>query len=260
MPEERCYNAERIHNLQHATNWKPLLCNLLASTKTIGSPDSFYRRQSISQWATKWGLVNHDLESHKDFHIAYLKAVIEAGKGKSNIFGLRLMQENQAELSAVLGQIFPNLSSDKVRFEKAFGRILYIHLSRKCKLAQAISLIKARQSGLWHIGPDGTEIERLAPHREPRYDFELIKQTLEELECCDAAWNSWFDQQNIKPFRLNYQSLSSNPIGALTHICKELYVKTPNLENIRPGVAKLADETSVDWVRRYRLDISAGTP
>ena len=34
--------------------------------------------------------------------------------------------------------------------------------SRENKLAQAVSLIKAEQTGLWHIAPDGTELERVA--------------------------------------------------------------------------------------------------
>ena len=30
---------------------------------------------------------------------------------------------------------------------------------------------KAQQTGLWHIAPDGTELERVAPAQEPHYDF-----------------------------------------------------------------------------------------
>ena len=44
----------------------------------------------------------------------------------------------------------------------------------------------------------------------------------------------------------------------LVRICNKLDVKTPNLDDVRPGVAKLADETSLDWMRRYHLD--AATP
>jgi LPS sulfotransferase NodH len=151
-----------------------LLCNLLASTKTTGNPDSYYGRQFISGWAEEWNLPKPDTMNGTEFNIAYLDAVIRIGKGGTGIFGLRLMRENRDELSAILDQIFPQLPSDRARFEKAFGNILYIHLSRDNKLAQAVSLVKAEQTGLWHIAPDGTEIERLAPAKEPQYDFERI--------------------------------------------------------------------------------------
>ena len=138
------------------------------------------------------------------------------------------MRENLDEFSAILDQVFPKLPSDRARLEKAFGNILYIHLSREDKLAQAISLVKAEQTGLWHIAPDGTEIERLAPPEEPRYDFERINREVLELESYDTAWNSWFDAQGIEPLRIGYEILSANPAATLIGICEALGIQAPN--------------------------------
>ncbi|RJT40972.1 Stf0 sulfotransferase [Mesorhizobium waimense] len=234
-----------------------LLCNLLASTRTAGNPHSFYRRQDISAWAEDWKLPGRDTMSELEFNAAYLDAAIAAGKDGTGIFGLRLMRENLDELSAILDQIFPQLPSDKARFERAFGHILYIHLSRENKLAQAISLVKAEQTGLWHIAPDGTEIERVAPPKEPQYDFERIKRAVAELEAYDAAWNTWFAEQGVGPLRQGYERLSADPAATLLGICEALGIQPPNAEGVRPGVAKLADETSLDWMRRYRSDAAA---
>lgn len=234
-----------------------LLCNLLASTKTTGNPDSFYGRPFMPAWAEEWRLPDRDTMSERDYNIAYLNAAVAAGKGRTGIFGLRLMRENLDELSAVLDHVFPQLPSDRARLERAFGSILYIHLSREDKLAQAISLVKAEQTGLWHVAPDGTEIERLAPPREPHYDFVWIKREVQELESYDAAWNFWFAAQGIEPHRIGYETLSANPAAALTGICEALGVQAPNADDVSPGVAKLADETSLDWMRRYRSDIGS---
>jgi trehalose 2-sulfotransferase len=234
-----------------------LLCNLLASTKTTGNPDSFYGRKFMSAWAEEWQLPGRDTMSERDYNIAYLRAAVAAGKGGTEIFGLRLMRENLDELSVILDQVFPQLPSDRARLERAFGHILYIHLSREDKLAQAISLVKAEQTGLWHTAPDGTEIERLAPSKEPHYDFARIKREVQELESYDAAWNSWFAAQGIEPLRIGYETLSTNPAAALTGICEALGVQPPNTRDISPGVAKMADGTSQDWMRRYRSDIGS---
>jgi LPS sulfotransferase NodH len=231
-----------------------LLCKLLASTRTSGDPHSFYRRQDLPEWAEEWKLPARDTMGELEFDVAYLDAAITAGKGGTGIFGLRLMRENLDELSAILDRIFLGLASDAARFGRAFGRILYIHLSRENKLAQAISLIKAQQTGLWHIAPDGTEIERVAPAQEPHYDFERIKGELAKLEAHDTAWNIWFAAQGITPLRVGYDRLSADPAATLLAICEALGVQPPNARNIRPGVAKLADETSLDWMRRYRQD------
>jgi LPS sulfotransferase NodH len=231
-----------------------LLCSLLASTKAAGNPDSFYGRKFMPDWAAEWRLPARDTMSEKDFSTAYLNGAIAAGKGGTGIFGLRLMRENLDELSEILDQIFPDLPSDRARLEKAFGRMLYIHLSREDKLAQAISLIKAEQTGLWHVAPDGTEIERLAPPEEPHYDFARINREVLELERYDTAWNSWFAAQGIEPLCIGYESLSANPALALAGICEALGIEAPNAGDVSPGVAKLADETSLEWMRRYHLD------
>ncbi len=233
-----------------------LLCGLLASTKTAGDPHSFYRQENIAEWAEEWHLPHPDTMSAHAFDVAYLEAAIQAGKGGTDIFGLRLMRENLDELQAVLDRIYPKLPSDKARFEKAFGRVLYIHLSRENKLAQAVSLIKAEQTGLWHIAPDGTEIERVAPAQEPRYDFKRIQRELAELEAYDAAWNVWFAAQGIVPLRIGYERLSADPAAALASICEALGVQPPNAADVKPGVAKLSDAISLDWIRRFRLDAS----
>lgn len=191
------------------------------------------------------------------FAAAYLAGMIKAGKGGTDIFGLRLMRENLPDAMAMIDGVFPGLPTDHARFEKAFGRLLYIHLAREDKLAQAVSLVRAQQTGLWHVAPDGTEIERVAPPREPRYDFDAIHREFVELERYDAAWQAWFDAQGIEPLRVGYEKLSASPAGALIHICRALGVAPPDAGDVRPGVAKLADAVSADWTRRYRSDIGS---
>ncbi len=209
------------------------------------------------QWAEQWGLPNRGNMSDADYGAAYLKAVINTGKSGTGIFGLRLMRENLEDLSALIDPVFPRLPSDKARLEAAFGNILYIHLAREDKLAQAVSMVKAEQTGLWHIAPDGTELERLAPPKDPKYDFDRIARKVAKLEQYDAAWISWFDRQGIEPLRIGYEHLSANPAAALTLICDALGVPAPDPDTVRPGVAKLSDEISADWMRRYRLDVGS---
>ncbi|MFO0991738.1 MAG: Stf0 family sulfotransferase [Hyphomicrobiales bacterium] len=231
-----------------------LLCDLLASTRRAGAPDSFYGRKFMPDWAAAWHLPDPAAMSERDYAIAYLDAAIKAGKGGTAIFGLRLMRENLDELSALLDLIYPGLPSDKARFEKAFGEILYIHLFRENKLDQAISYIKAQQTGLWHVAPDGTEIERLAPPQEPRYDFARLKAEVEKLEAFDKAWHDSFAAQGITPLTTGYETLAADPATSLIRICEALGIDAPDPTDVRPGVAKLSDATSRDWMRRYYED------
>lgn len=233
-----------------------LLCGLLAQAGA-GHPDSFYGRAFLDEWAAAWGLPDRSTMAPADYETLYLRAAIKAGKGDSRLFGLRLMRENVSDLSSALDLVFPGLASDTDRFRQAFGRILYIHLSRAEKLAQAVSYIKAQQTGLWHVAPDGSEIERIGAPGEPRYDYDRIRAEAAKLEAYDAAWNSWFTAHGVTPHRIGYEALSRAPAAILTVLCRSLGIEPPPRERIAPGVAKLSDATNDDWMRRYRADSGA---
>lgn len=235
-----------------------LLCGLLESTGRTGVPDSYYhRRRFMADWAEEWQLPQPETMTVAAYDKAYLEAAIKAGKGGSDVFGLRLMRQYLDELSGILDRIYPGLPNDSARLERAFGRLLYIHLSRADKLAQAVSLVKAEQTGLWHKAPDGREIERLAPPQDPHYDFARLRQEVTTLEGDDAAWNVWFEAQGITPLRIDYEALASDPAGTLLRICAALGVAAPPIGDIKPAVAKLSDAVSRDWMRRYRRDLAA---
>jgi trehalose 2-sulfotransferase len=234
-----------------------LLCKLLASTKRTGSPNSFYHRaEFMHEWATEWHLPDASMVPKNDFEVAYLAAAVRAGKAGTEIFGLRLQKAYVTLLSDTLDRIFPGLPSDAHRFKQAFGEILYIHLTRVDKVAQAVSLVKAKQSGLWHLNADGTELERLTVPQEPRYDFGSIHREAVALERDDGAWVEWFDRHGISPLEIRYEAFAEHPARTLIDICKALGKEPPEAGLITPSLAKLSDAVSLEWIRRYKADLT----
>jgi len=229
-----------------------LLCDLLAATKQCGAPDSFFMANVDPHWRKVWGMPTEGDPADPAYCAAMLLGAVTAGKGGTDIFGLRLMQSDLPALSALIGRVHPGLGSDRARLEAAFGEVLYIHLSRVDKLAQAISLVKAQQTGLWHIAPDGTEVERLAPPADPVYDFDRIARQLEELDAYDAAWTDWFAANGIAPLTVGYESLAAKPEEQLARICARLGVPAP--EDVKANLGKLADAISRDWIDRFRKE------
>ncbi|MES2434489.1 MAG: Stf0 family sulfotransferase [Pseudomonadota bacterium] len=234
-----------------------LLCDLLTATRGAGAPDSFFMTDVDAVWAQAWQLPARGDLSDAAYSVAYLAAAIKTGTADTGVFGLRLMQENLAGVMAMIAAVYSGLASDRARLQAAFGEVLFVHLTRDDKLAQAVSLIKAEQSGLWHIGPDGAELERLSPPQEPRYDFARIRAVVVELQAFDAAWLHWFAVQGIAPLLVEYDSLAADPVAAVVQICAALGVPAPVAGSLTPGVAKLADAASAAWIRQYRLDAAA---
>jgi len=237
-----------------------LLCGLLSATGAAGEPDSYFMGDLDPVWIKEWGLPPREGRDAPGYAAAYLKAAIMAGKGGTAVFGLRLMQRDLESFLRLIGEANPGSPSDKARLEAAFGETRFLHLSRADKLAQAVSLVRAEQTGLWHIAPDGRELERLAPPQPPRYDFARIAQTLSRLEQQEAAWLRWFAAQGFEPLPLTYEELATDPARTLLRVCRFLELPAPSEERPRPSVAKLADALSADWMRRFREERGKSAP
>lgn len=226
-----------------------LLCGLLAQAGA-GDPHSYFRAEDIAEWAEHWGVPPRDQAGPGAFGQAYLEAAIAAGRGGTPVFGLRLMHESLAGLIRVLDGRDPGQPHDRARLERAFGPLVFVHLTRGDRLAQAVSLIKARQTGLWHIAPDGTELERTAPPVAPRFDADEIARTAQALAAADRGWEAWFAAEGIAPLRLRYEDLAADPLAALARVCAALGRDVP--AGVTPGVARLADAGTQDWLARMR--------
>lgn len=234
-----------------------LLCDMLRRTGVAGQPNSFYREVSVDAWAKEWGLTGFGPQSDAAFNKSYLEAALREGEGGTGVFGMRLMRENVRDMSARLGTLYPALTQDRARFEAALGPTAYIHLSRSDKVRQAVSYVKATQTGLWHKAPDGSELERLKPSEAPVYDFDEIQRALHAFERDDAEWPDWFSGHNIEPYQVSYESISSDPAMVVVGILDHLGLDPSLADGMAPGVAKLADQVSDDWVARFHADSTA---
>ena len=226
-----------------------MLCDLLLDSGA-GVPASYFRRQSIPGIAQKLGV--EPKPDDPDFEPAYLAAVLAAGRGGGRQFALRLMQENAPELLAMLDRLHPGLPGDPARLAAAFGTIRYVHLSRADKVAQAVSLLKAARTGLWHKHADGGDRERYAPAGDTAYEPEMLAETVGRLEADDAAWRSWFAAQGIAPFSITYEQFAVDPAAVMAPLLAFLGLDPAIAARLRPRTAKLADAQSADWISRFR--------
>jgi LPS sulfotransferase NodH len=225
-----------------------LLCDLLSETGVAGRPNSYYRGQDILSWAREWDVSPNSPE----FDRSYLDAVRRVGTGETGVFGFRLMWGSVAELSMRLGTLHPGLPDDVARFEKAFGQILYIHLARQDKIAQAVSLLRAEQTGLWHLSADGTKRERTSPPQLPVYDADRLAGFVKELEMHDAGWSAWFARHQLKPLQLTYETIAVTPQLVLADILSALGRDPQIAATVVARTAKMADEISLKWAERFR--------
>ena len=245
-------NAEAYIICATPRSGSTLLCDLLAGSGAAGRPDSFYRSQSIADFVRDLSVPATDGIEGAAFDRVYLDAVRREGRGDTAVFGLRLMWSSVAELSRRLDGLFPGLPSDAARFERAFGEPLYLHLSRQDKVAQAVSRLKAEQTGLWHVAADGSERERSAPPAPPAYDADRLETFMAEASADEAAWSRWFKEQDVEPLSLTYEALSADPPSVLAKVLKALGQDPARAAAAAVRTSRMADAESITWAARYR--------
>ncbi|WP_424970162.1 Stf0 family sulfotransferase [Dinoroseobacter sp. S76] len=237
-----------------------LLCRMLTATGVAGHPNSHFHTPSLTRWLEVYGLADTTFPSRRAALQAVLDAGIARGRGETACFGLRMQRGSFPYFMDQLAQLLPDQPSDHARLEAAFGPLSFLHLSREDKLAQAVSRVRAEQSGLWHAHADGRELERTAPPAPPRYDHDAIAAHLAELSRFEEDWRLWFAREGIMPLRLTYESLAQDPQGVLAQVLAHLGRDPAAAEQVAIPTARLADAESADWIARFRAESAGSTP
>ncbi|MEO1747000.1 MAG: Stf0 family sulfotransferase [Pseudomonadota bacterium] len=225
-----------------------LLCRLLRETGVAGRPGSYFHGDTLEAWAE-----NLDLPNDPPDMTQIIDAALRKGRAGGSVFGVRQQSHSFALLCQTLAETRTE-KTDRQRLEAVVGPLRYIHLTRANKLDQAISLIRAEQSGIWHKNADGSIYEELAPRRSDGYDFAVISEQIADLEAADEAWRAWFDRESIEPLTITYDALSADPNGVLVKVLEWIGLSRTHADDVQPPTKKLADETTAQWIARYRLD------
>lgn len=230
-----------------------LLCKMLAATGIAGNPESLFYRPCLDDWMTRLN-VEPKGTTERELLESIIRAAIQKGRGKTPVFGLRQQRPSFSFLCEKLAILHSEAMTDLERLERTFGPTQFIYLSRSDKLPQAISYLKAQQTGLWHVATDGSELERTAASQEPQYDAFRIRECLTALTAYDEGWNEWFAHEGIEPIRISYDELSDAPVAALRMLLGRLGLNPEVANGVVPTVRKMADAISEDWISRFRSD------
>lgn len=227
-----------------------LMCRMLAATGRLGVPDSYFHRPSLDAWANAFDIPKA-LPDHERVSRCFEAARIK-GPGGADVFALRQQYPGLAFLCATLATHIPEADGDQDRLQRQFGPLRFIHLTRRDKLAQAVSLIRASQTGLWHRHADGTDLERNAPEGSEGYDATALTEQIAQFQSYDAGWQDWFTEQKITPLRVTYEKLATDPTAELRRVISWLGADPSLADGVDVPLQKLADATSAAWIARYQ--------
>jgi LPS sulfotransferase NodH len=230
-----------------------LLCGLLNQSGVAGRPASYFRPESIPEYAKGWGVRLEENSWDKK----YIKAVLKESANESRYGGLRIMWSNFPAFKTRLKELYPMVDNDRALLLDSLGVNKYVYLYRNNKLAQAVSLVIAKQTGLWHLNSDGSDREKDESKSQLKYSYDEISEELQMLKDEALGWEVWFQTNRIQPLMLEYEDLAANPKGALEEILTFIDVDRASVVDV--GTKKMANALNKEWIDRYNNELMAVT-
>jgi LPS sulfotransferase NodH len=219
----------------------------LDSTGVAGHPESWFRRQDEPEFAARWGIA--DPSDGTFGYAGYFRSAAAGGSTPNGVFAARIMWGTMDEVIAHLAPVYPDQAgSDSGLLAAAFGRTRFVYLTRGDVVAQAVSLLRAEQTGVWFETTD----ERQEPAGEPGFDFGEVRELVRQIKDHNAAWEAWFGAAGIQPYRVLYEDLDAEPVRVASGVLGFLGLDLPAGREITVRHKRLADELNARWIESYR--------
>lgn len=249
-----------------------LLCEALWATGLAGGPREPF---------LVWYLAAREPERLKDDFVkpwliprdAYLRKLISEGTSANGVFGVKIMW---SYFGIVIDNLrtFPEyegLAPSEI-LRSVFPDLHYIHMTRRDKVRQAVSMARATQSRKWvDVEPwvlqDETDpflanmMPRLKHHLanfredEVQYDFDQIERFHAMLVDHDRAWEAYFAESGIRPYRVVYEDLADSYEETAIDVLRHLEVPLPDQLVFKERfLRRQGDSVNDEWAQRFRED------
>ncbi len=181
----------------------------------------------------------------------YLASVLEKGTTSNGVFGAKLMWGYLEDFLSYLRDIpaYKDLPISHL-FATIFPNLHYIHISRRDKVRQAISLWRAIQTWSWRHEQGGTSSH---PARTLVFNYAAIDHLVQRTLVHEEAWKQYFAENAIQPFSVVYEELTDTYEETALQILH--YLKIPLPGSVMFGERQMkqqADTLSEGWYERYQ--------
>ena len=234
-----------------------LLCDALSSTGVAGHAEEYFPERArdgtvfvsagaalkdpdtwISDWTTT------PLEE-------CLGRALRSGTTPNHVFSAKVKWPNARYLGELLDAL-PERGSRSLA--EQLGGLLpnlrYVWITRRDKVRQAVSLVKARQSAQW----TETTAQPQRSHAAD-YNFLLVDLAVRQIIQEECSWEEYFTHTGITPFTVVYEDFVRNYEATVRQLLDHLEIDLPSAyEFPHPRLRKQADAESEEWVERYYRD------
>lgn len=221
-----------------------LLAGLLRSTGVAGHPEEYFWSDDVPHWRKRWGTGAEE---------AYFVTALRKGTTPNGVFGARVMWSYLDDVVAMAAASSGAEGPAQVVLGASFPDLRYVHLSRRDRVAQAVSWALAIQTGVWYAGD---ERDASGP---ASYDRRLIDDLMRSIEAGEDGWASYFREASVQPLSVVYEEISASPERVTQSVLEYLGIEA-SLAFVEVQTNRQAGPISAEWIDRHRSESSASEP
>ena len=215
-----------------------LLGSALWSTGVCGRPDEYFSAAARREYEGTWGCTRAE----------YMGRMVEFATTPNLVFGAKV---HWPHVDAACRWLARGGVRHRSRVTNPFVRlapnVLFCWVSRRDKIRQAVSLLRAEATGEYRRR-DG------APPAQgtPSFDYPAIRRVVEQMEEWDACWSRYFSEIGVTPLRVCYEDdLENDYVTTVVRILESLGIDPP-ARAVTTDYQRQADDWSETIVRQYR--------
>ncbi|WP_207890702.1 Stf0 family sulfotransferase [Rhodococcus sp. Eu-32] len=238
-----------------------LLVESLRATGQAGEPEEFFQylpSTSLAPQPRQWfeGVTDENVlrllapltpgTPSTETSEQWRRRILDAGRSANGVWGGKLMW-NQTPLlidraDGLTGRSGTDLLS---AIGDVVGEdVLFVHVSRQDRVAQAVSMWRAVQTQVWR-GHAAPEIDERA-----EYNADGIAHLYAILEEQEQQWQTWFADAGVTPLEIDYHQLAADTSVEVARVLTALGLD-PSLAP-PPALERQSNGRSNDWVQRFR--------
>ena len=230
-----------------------LLSDALTATCQAGSPDEFFDLHPTNE--QNW--VNRFRVPEGTAYIDHLQAATSTRNG---VFGFKLHWHQMPALCSRLLELQPDTESPAKRpvfdlIQERFPGVRFIWLTRRNKVAQAISYYRASETNRWRVWNDNRPTPPPSD-RKPEYSRDGIERHLRIVNNMDAGWREFFTAHKVPALLLTYEDFVQSYEPTVRRVLAFLSLPSDGLVLPPPALRRLANAESDEWERRFREEMT----
>lgn len=230
-----------------------LIVEDMRNTGVLGNPEEWFVPWNPEKTDVNWGEA--------------LASVRKRATGDNGVLAIKVMANQLHNIENCLKTaIRPPPSHTFFRFHKVFENATWVKLSRRDVVAQAVSRLMSRQTGINHATAQAEDehfagnlmrglTEDYNAKAQYRYDALMHEVTAITLE--NLAWTRFFENFGITPIELVYEEVAPDP--GMPHL--DILARAIGLEDPPPrkprSMVKMGNARNQEWIRRFHLDAAA---